>query len=202
MDVLNNNKNVKCVLFKFGNVDLHFSIYYNIFVKKTEFDIKNTVKQYIQFINEIECNNCNKIVFAVYPSVIKDIHFYGNLLNYGIVSKKTIDSFDVSIKNELCKYSERYKLYSSFNYYIKKYCDIYNITFINLKKYLLNEDNTVKQKFINPISYYSIHLLYEPLIPIILKEVNMCNIKQKYKYDFNYSYKKYVTNKKKLIKQI
>ena len=50
--------------------------------KKKKFSIDETVKKYVEFVNSLSCENCNKIIFAIYPTTIKDKNLFGTLLNY------------------------------------------------------------------------------------------------------------------------
>jgi hypothetical protein len=201
IDVLNNSNNIKCILFNFGHVDLYFSYYYDKFVKNKGFMIDPIAKKYIEFIDSINCNNCNKIVLAIYPSVLKDKHVFDSLISYGILSNEHVNSISDSDKKKVSNYKFRYNMYIKFNNLLKKYCKIYKINFIDLKDSLLNKDNIVKSKFINPVSTHGIHLLWEPLIPILLSKLKICNIKKIYKKDLEDSFSKYIKNKKEQIKQ-
>ena len=88
-------------------------------------------------------------------------------------------------------------MYKKFNNLLEKYSKIYNINYINLDDVLLNKKtNQIKQKFINPSSDVSIHLLWEPLIPLLVEKINICNIEKKYKINLEKSLKKYIINKK------
>ena len=68
---------------------------------------------------------------------------------------------------------------------------------INCEDKLLDKNNKLRYKFKDQVSKYNIHLLWEPLIPILLSKLEKCKIKKKYKYSLNQTYKKYLSNKKK-----
>jgi hypothetical protein len=61
---------------------------------------------------------------------------------------------------------------------------------------LLNKDHTLKAKFYSPVNIYNIHLLWEPLIPIILDKIKYCNIKPNYQEDIHESLKLYLKKPK------
>ena len=196
IDTVNNNNNIKCILFNFGQVDLYFSYYYDKFIKNKTFKMDSIIKKYVKFISELKCNNCKKIILAVYPSPIKDKHIFNCLLYYDILSNKIVESISDTIKEKLSNFNFRYKMYYKFNTLIKKYCKIYNINYINLDNELLNKDKTLKQEFINPESMYSIHLLWEPLIPILISKIKICNINIKYTENLKKSLENYLKQKK------
>ena len=73
IDIVNKNKNkIKCMIFNFGQVDLFFSYYYVLFVKKETFKMEEIILNYVKFIKNLKCNDKKKIVLSVYPTVLKD----------------------------------------------------------------------------------------------------------------------------------
>jgi hypothetical protein len=190
-DIINivNTNNIDCCIFSFGQVDLHFSYYYKKFVKKEKFMMKNMIYNYIKFIHELP--NCkNKIVIGIYPSAVNDNDVYDQLLHYGIITN------DIYIDNKHTTSNIRHNLYTKFNKYLEDACKIYNIEYIDIGNIVLNKKNNVKQVFIDPINKYNIHLLWEPLLPIIIKKINTCYIKNNYTHNLKNSLNKYVVNKK------
>ena len=111
---------------------------------------------------------CDKIVFSVYPSIIDEKIYFLTLKNYGILTEEQINNIDDKLKKKLADNRRRIKLYIRFNYYIQKYAHKYGIKYINFDYILLNDDYTVKDEFRNVHNPYSIHVLWEPLIPHIL----------------------------------
>ncbi len=190
----------KCIIFNFGQVDLYFTYYYKKFVQNKKFLMNSIIKKYIEFINNLDCNNCNKIVFAVYPTTIQDKYVFDTLLQYGILLNNQINLISDYTKNRVSNFKFRYKLYIKFNKLLEKYCNLYKINFIKLDNEILNNDNTLKLKFIDPISKYNIHLLWEPLIPIIISKLLNCNIKEKYKRNLSNSFNKFLNKKKNEFK--
>ena len=100
LDIINKNKNIKCMIFNFGQVDLYFSYYYDKYIKNKKFMMKSIIKKYVEFISSIKCYNCNKIILPVYPSTIKDKYVFDSLLNYGILSEDKVNSLDKSEKKK------------------------------------------------------------------------------------------------------
>ena len=196
ISVVNNYKNLKCIIFNFGQVDLYFIYYYKKFIKNKKFMMTYIVKKYIEFINSLECNNCNKIILSVYPTVLKDNNVFNSLLNYGILSNNDMKSINEQDKEKTSKFNFRYNMYRKFNNLLEKYSKKYNIIYINLDDVLLDkETNKIKQKFVNPDSEKSIHLLWEPLIPILVKKLKECNMSGKYKKNLKKTLKKYLITK-------
>lgn len=201
VNLVNNNKNIKCLIFNFGQVDLYFSYYYNKFIKNKKFMMSSIIKKYVEFINNLDCKKCNKIIISVYPTVLKDENVFNSLLYYEILSNNNIKSINKIDIEKTSKFNFRYNMYKKFNNLLEKYCKIYNINYINLDDILLNKKtNKIKKKFINPITDVSIHLLWEPLIPLLVEKIKNCNIEKKYKINLEKSLKNYIINKK-LIKK-
>tara|TARA_B100000902_G_scaffold392957_1_gene446324 strand:+ start:4170 stop:5051 length:882 start_codon:yes stop_codon:yes gene_type:complete len=199
--ITNKNKNNKCLVFNFGQVDLYFSYYYTKFVTKKEFDMTSIIKNYIEFINGLDCNNCNKVIFAVYPTTIEDKDIFDVLISYGILSKKEVESISDSDKKRVSNFNFRYNLYSKFNKLLEKYCKLYKITFINMDNILLNNNKKLKSIFLDPISKFNIHLLWEPIIPIIISKMVGCNCKinKKYKVNLKKTFSRYIKQKKQIM---
>ena len=134
--------------------------------------------------------------------MLKDENVFNSLLNYGILSNNDIISIKKIDIEKTSNFNFRYNMYKKFNNLLEKYSKIYNINYINLDDILLNKKtNKIKQKFINSSTDVSIHLLWEPLIPLLVKRIKICNIDKKYKINLEKSLKKYIINKKKLMKK-
>lgn len=198
--VVSSINNIKCIIFNFGQVDLYFSYYYSRYIQNKRFMMEPMIKKYVKFISDLECKKCNKIIFGVFPNPIKDKYIYKTLLVYKILPENLINSIDKKDKDRLSSHNFRFNLYIKFNKLIQKYCNIYNIKYIDFDDVLLNKNNRVKKEFINKESIYNIHLLWEPLIPVILQKIDICNIKKNYVYNIKKSLNKYLKNKKKEIK--
>ena len=200
LDILNqikNNKKPKCIIFNFGQVDLYFSYYYKKFVEKKNFIMKSSINNYVEFIKNLNCNDCNKIIINVYPTTLDDEYVFKALLKYGIISEDIMKSIDKSDIKKTSNFKFRYQMYTKFNNLLEESCKLNNIKFLNLNKYLLNKNNKLKSKFINPESKTSIHLLWEPLIEILISNLIECNIPKIYKINIKTSLNKYVKDKKK-----
>lgn len=195
IEIIKDAKNIGCIIFNFGQVDLYFSYYYKRFIKKKRFIMEPMIKKYVEFINNIDCKNCNKIIFSVYPSPLKDENVFNSLINYGILSEKNVESISKMERQKLSNYKFRFNMYKKFNNLLEKYSKMYKINYINFENVLLNKDHTLKKDFINPANDTSIHLLWEPLIPIILSKIEQCRIKKEYKFNLENTLKKYIKEK-------
>ena len=87
-------------------------------------------------------------------------------------------------------------MYLKFNNLLEKYCKLNKINFIKLDDLLLNKNKKIKSKFIDPVSKLNIHLLWEPLTPVILSQILCCDIEKKYKINLKKSYNKFIKQKK------
>lgn len=199
--VVSNSNNIRCLIFNFGQVDLYFSYYYAKFIQNKRFLMEGMIKKYVEFISNLKCKQCNKLIFGIFPNPIKDKHIFNTLLSYNILPENLINSIDKKEKDRLSLHNFRFKMYIKFNKIIEKYCNIYNIKYINFDDVLLNKNNRVKDEFIIKESIYNIHLLWEPLIPIILQKINLCGLKKEYINNINKSLNKYLNNKKREIKK-
>jgi hypothetical protein len=189
INTLKRANNIKCLIFNYGQVDIYFSYYYK-YVKNEKFEFEELVKNYIEFIANLPYN-CNKIVFAVYPHFIKDENWFNTLLQYAILTQDEIDSLTENEKKIMSSMIFRRNLVNIFNRLLEIYCKIYNLIFINFENELLDENNNVKNIFYKGLSIYNIHLLWEPLLPILVKKLKMCNIDEKFKKNLNSSFKYY-----------
>lgn len=196
---LKKSKNIKCLIFNYGQVDIYFSYYYK-YIRNEKFEMEELVKNYIEFIANLPYN-CNKIVFAVYPHFIKEEYWFNTLLHYKILSQNEIDSFTNNEKKIMSSMKFRRNLVNIFNKLLEIYCKMYNLTYINFEDVLLDKNNNVKDKFYSSFSIYNIHLLWEPLLPFLLKKLKICNIGEKLKKEFNKIFKKYKKNRENKIIQ-
>lgn len=190
---LTGQKSIKCVIFNFGQVDLQFSFYYDIIIKKEKCAIFSTIQKYIEFISNLNCKNATKIVFAIYPPTILDDEILDVLEHYGIVKPQDYEWMDKSTLNLLSSYKFRYALYKKCNVLLKKYCKMYNIIFIEFDKELIGKNDKLKSQFINK-QKRSIHLMWEPLMPVIISKLKKYIPEPKYKRGSTDRFRRYVRN--------
>jgi hypothetical protein len=199
INTLKKANNIKCLIFNFGQVDIYFSYYYK-YVKNEKFEMEKIVKNYVEFIANLPYN-CNKIVFAIYPHFIKDENWFKTLLNYYILTQDEIDTLTEKEKKILSSMNFRSTLVKLFNKLLEIYCKIYNLTYINFEDELLDKNDNVKNIFYSNISIYNIHLLWKPLLPLLVKKLKNCNIGEKFKVDLHKTSNEYKKNKKESIEK-
>ena len=113
------------------------------------------IKKYVKFINSLNCNNCNKIIISVYPTVLKDKYVFNSLLSYEILSNDDIKSIKKKDIKKTSKFNFRYKMYKKFNNLLEKYSKIYNINYINFDNLLLNKKtNKIKKNLLILVQMY------------------------------------------------
>jgi hypothetical protein len=106
ISLLTNNKDISCAIFNFGQVDIYFSYFYKKYVKKERFMMDSLAKKYIEFIKSINCNNCQKIVMAIYPPVVEDKYMLDSLVHYNILTKDMVASIPQKEKEKVSTYKE------------------------------------------------------------------------------------------------
>jgi len=193
------NHKIKCVIFMFGNVDFNFSIYYTKLIQKKEIELDSIVEKYIEFIDSIHCE-CQKIVFNVFPTTIEDKEIFGCLQNYGIIEKDILNNLSKEIKEELSNHSFRFSYYKRFNNKLKEECKKRNITFIDLEKEFLDNDNKILNKYKDPESPYNVHILWEPVIGLFVEKLRNCGLKKIFKDDPNKTLRNFALEKKERMK--
>ena len=195
IDILNYDKRPKCIIFSFGQVDLYFSYYYVKFLKNKKFMMKSIIKNYVEFVNSLECNNCNKIIFSVYPTTLKDTDVFKALIKYNILSEDVVNSISKSDKEKTSNFRFRFKMYTKFNKLLSEYCQLYKINCINLDNELLDKNKQLKPIYIN-YKYISVHLVWESIILVLINRISCCNIQTKYKQNLTKSLKLYLQSSK------
>ena len=172
LQLVKENEHMKCILFWFGLVDIHFVFFYKLINKGIFIDFDKLIHDYVMFINSIKTKS-NKIIIAPTPTpwknVIEGLKNYGEYqkldkekLNEDIVKKyfdiKTLkDNYDTVI-NSLIKYTKKYK-----------------IELVNIEEKISTSSGKIKIKFKSP-NKNSVHLRWEPLITEIVNKFNKCNI--------------------------
>ena len=190
------NPNIKCIIFSFGQVDLNFSFYYNLILKHKIIDLKKIIKDYVKVVKELK-TNAKKIIINIYPTALKDEHLLNSLVMYQVIQDSTIDSINKDKFYNYANFKVRKERLIEANRYLKKECIKNNIRFLDINKHILDENYVVKDKFVDKLSNYNIHILWEPLIPILINYLNSCGFSKKYLVDLNKSQKDYKESKTK-----
>lgn len=162
-------KNLDCIFFIFGNVDLHLSYYWTL-IHNEKFDIENIINNYLKFIDKLNINKNTKIfIFNVYPSPIGDIDVIEQLVHYGTFEKKNRNKIKGKINElrESIKFENRFRRYKKFNDILREKCKN-KYYFVDMENFLINKNGKVKNKFLDQ-SKFNIHLLWQPQLNIYNK---------------------------------
>jgi hypothetical protein len=192
-DILKNIKkesNFKgCLVFVFGNVDLHFSYYYNLLLKN-KFDIKEILKSYVNFIASIKVNkNVSKYILNIYPSPVLDKNIPSQLILYNILEKNIIkENKELILEHSNDEF--RLQRLNEANTFLKEECIKNNINFVEINNDIMS-NNKIKSRFIDP-SIFNVHLRYEPQLKYLKNKITKCKIRNNYSAT---AYKKYMSQK-------
>jgi hypothetical protein len=166
--IIKKTKNIKYVIFTFGQVDLNLSFYYDIVNNN---GIPKDNKQYItEYVNWIQClsQEFKSIILAPYPSPFNQEFTINSLINYGSLTQDDIDKYKTQIQLYASDFT-RHVRYFEYLYNLEQECKRNEIIYIHLNKYILDNNLEIKDEF-RDISKYNMHLKWEPLIPCIILE--------------------------------
>ena len=190
------HKNPSCIVFQFGNVDLHFTYPYKIlngYSVDIETFINERIFEYVKFIDSLHAKT--KIILCPYYSTISDQDLIASLQKYEIpIFQKTIPK-SLTMKN-------RKKLVDMYNHKLKqeslKYENIYVID-INQD---ISKNGIIKDEYTTrKIDKLNIHLVWETTIKLYIKYLKNCGLnKENFKIDENKSYSDYVNYKINIMK--
>lgn len=203
IDKQKDNK-INNVIFMFGQVDIFFSLYYLIFIKK-QYNIydylQETAENYIKMLLSLDMiDNDKKIVFSIFPSLQDDKYAFYDLFVYGILKLEVLKK----IPNEFINYVFSYKFRNTCRIYlnnlIKKICEKNNIKYIDFDNILIDKKtNKINEKLNLKVNNYNIHPIFENIIHIYLSKLKFTNIKNKFYGDLDKTKKSYfVRNKEKI----
>jgi hypothetical protein len=177
--IIKKNKNIKYVIFSFGQVDLNLSFYYDI-VKNNGNIPKSSSEYYMEYINKyIEwisnlSGNFKRIIIAPYPSPLNSEFTINSLINYGSLTKEDVDKYRNQLELVASDFTRNVR-YFEYLYCLENACKNNEIIYINLNKYILNDKLIIKDEFYD-ISKYNMHLRWSPLLPYIITEFKNNNI--------------------------
>lgn len=203
IDKQKDNK-INNIIFMFGQVDIFFSLYYLIFIKK-QYNIydylQETAENYIKMLLSLDMiDNDKKIVFSIFPSLQDDKYAFYDLFVYGILKLEVLKK----IPNEFINYVFSYKFRNTCRIYlnnlIKKICEKNNIKYIDFDNILIDKKtNKINEKLNLKVNNYNIHPIFENIIHIYLLKLKFTNIKNKFYGDLDKTKKSYfVRNKEKI----
>ena len=207
IDKQKDNK-INNIIFMFGQVDIFFSLYYLIFIKK-QYNIydhlQETAENYIKMLLSLDMiNNNKKIVFSIFPSLQEDKYAFYILFVYKILKPEELIKIFKKIPNEFINYVFSYKFRNTCRIYlnnmIKKLCEKNNIKYIDFDNILIDKKtNKINKKLNLLVSPVNIHPMFETIIDIYLSKLKFTNIKNKFYGDLDKTKKSYfVRNKEKI----
>jgi hypothetical protein len=172
-----NNGNIKCLIFNFGSVDVHFSFFYLLVNNNYKINYKDIYKKialsYVNFIFNLKCDNNKKIIICPYYSPIKSKNVIPSLISYGIINK---DKINHNILKNFVSREMRNTIVDYFNSKIKKYASKYKIRVIDINP-IISTNGYIHKQYID-ISTYNIHLVWETLIFNYIHLLNNCGVKE------------------------
>lgn len=187
--IIKKYRNARCVIFNFGQVDINNSHYYDRYVLKKKSKINKTLEKYVDFISNLKCGKkCKKYIIGVYPFTIKNENVLGSLYNYGVFP----DEYDVvTDKNDFDRFvSERENRRLKYNAKLKEESNKNNIKYISFDEALM-KDGVLEDKYIVADRIHNIHLVWETLIPVLVKKFVNCGMKEEYNEDLDKSHNDY-----------
>ena len=195
-------RSIETACFSFGQVDIHFSYYYDLIVKnqhnsKDYYD--KIAAAYIEKIASIKGIQ-RKIVFCVYPLPVVTDKIRTILVNYHIVTQEELDAFDSAELDKHVQPIVRINRLRAFNAALERECHKHNIEYASIYNELVDETDEIKHVFRDPCEY-NVHIMWEPLIPIWCNYFDNFNIgiSNDDCTDIRESGEKYVTEKSKKV---
>jgi len=201
----------KCIVFNFGNVDVHLSFYYNIFVKNestfghtnmvSDSSIKifasNIAKKYVDFIKQFDA----KHIYIITPmySPINDDNIVESLIRYKSVHSTIKDRLNKQQIDLYFNRTIRNKVVDSFCRSVKKSVSGTKIEVVDLNP-IVSQNGTIKKEYVD-FAAYNIHLRWGPLIKEYSKIFGRCGIKEKYINDLEKTEKLYEEYKLKELEK-
>jgi len=172
ISVIKNEKEKKCFIFFFGEVDLHFVFFYQIMTQNKILDFDLLMKKYVEFIDRIKTDS-KKIIIV--PNNTPWTNVIKGLKNYGYMGDKTEEEIHEKTKEKYFNIETVKINHKKITKSLKKYTKNTNIILINLEDRLLTPSGKIKKKYLSP-NPNSVHLRWEPLIVDIYDKFKLCGI--------------------------
>ena len=201
-----NNKGIKYVCFIFGQVEILFSIYYEMFIKNN-YNIKKFLEEsserYCKFLLSLKnIMNNKKVIFSICPLMLKDEEVIHSLYLYPIIDIEILKQIPKNFRDIIFSYDFRNNCRIYLNNLNKQFCKKYKMKFINYDEILIDK-TTNKPLDILKVkeSDYNIHPYFEEIIKLYLSKLNFMNINKEYKEDLIKSQEEYKNIKKELSEE-
>jgi len=108
-----------------------------------------------------------------------------SLANYGSLTKDKINEHRTQLEfyaQDIVRKARYFeflytieKQYEISRTYNSKGCSGFNLEFINLNKYLLDNNLNVKSEYLD-VSEFNMHIRWEPVIPLLIKELSAIGV--------------------------
>lgn len=172
LQIIKDHRQIKCVLFWFCLVDIHFVFFYKLINKEIFIDFDKLIHDYVIFINSIKTKS-KKVIIAPIPPPWKDV--VNGLKNYGEYQKLDQEKLTDDVLKE---YFNKETLTSNYEMVMNsliKYTKKYKIDLVDIEGEVSTPSGRIKKEFQCP-NENSIHVRWEPLITKIVNKFNKCNI--------------------------
>jgi hypothetical protein len=173
------------VLFCFGNVDIHIKFFYKSLTKIPDLTdyVNDIILNYSAFVDGLGLTG-EVFIVNIIPPIIKSEYLVKSLLKvFGDkVNKKELEHL-FKTNPVIFTIEFRRQLVDMANKALRNWCTLKSYTFIDINKYLVNDNGDVIEQFTDPVVRTNIHLMWEPTIPIWSK---LLNIKPPKNFDENY----------------
>lgn len=191
-----------CALFVFGTVDLHLSYYHNLWEKGKRTDFAAIARRYLAFVRGL--NALHKCVVGPFPSTVPDDKVVGQVMAYGSASEAAIARAGARAVARATRFSERLRRHQRFRDCLRKECDDAGVAFVDPFPMLTGADGRLLPRFADP-SEYSIHVLFEPLLPDLVRAVtgamsSRCALPERYTVDLAESLRRYLRRKRAALR--
>lgn len=209
INILNKQKEINginYVLFMFGQVDIVFSIYYEILIKNNY-----NIKQYLEDTSKSFCNfllslnnimNNKKIIGSICPLMLNDEESFHSLYLYPVIDMDILNNIPMNLKNIIFSYEFRNSCRLYLNYLNKQFCKKFNMKFIDFDSNLINKINNKPFDYLKvKESDYNIHPYFEIVLFKYLAKLKFMNLNIKFNEDLELSKNKYCNDKKKLMNE-
>jgi len=200
------NKGIKYVCFMFGQAEILFSMYYEMFVKNN-YNIKTFLEEsserYCKFLLSLKnIMNNKKVIFSICPLMLKDEEVIHSLYLYPIIDEEILKQIPKNLRDLIFSYDFRNNCRMYLNNLNKQFCKKYKMKFINYDEILIDK-TTNKPLDILKVkeSDYNIHPYFEEIIKLYLSKLNFMNINKEYKEDLTKSHEEYKNIKKELSEE-
>jgi hypothetical protein len=178
--IIRKNKNIKHVVFAFGQIDIVETYYTDIISNKGKITdsalLHDHTKKYVEWVSELP-GKFKRLIIGPRPNMLTP-----DLVVPFLIQKKLITEVDANeYKNELdiclddTKMSVRYyEMLYNLKRYVREYNFNHNLIYVNLYKTILDDELNIKQEYISNVNALS--LRWDNIANIIISEFRKFDI--------------------------